>query len=84
MEQLHEVLASAEEGRCPLYLDYRNAKARARVALGERWRVLPTEELLGRLRRLLGADNVRIAYGEIPRYRMAPPADALTAMAAEA
>ena len=45
---------------------YRGAGARARIALGDEWQVRPTRELLQRLGKLVGGDNVRLVFG--PRH----------------
>ena len=45
---------------------YRGAGAHARIALGDEWQVRPTRELLQRLGKLVGGDNVRLVFG--PRH----------------
>jgi len=60
--QLERVLSPFREGGCPIALDYRNTDGQARVKLGDRWRVRPSDELLGRLRQLLGDEAVRVEY----------------------
>ncbi len=59
---LDKVLAPFREGGCPIWLEYRNQQALAKVQLGESWRVRPSEELLHRLRQLHGEENVRMEY----------------------
>jgi DNA polymerase-3 subunit alpha len=59
---LDKVLAPFREGGCPIWVEYRNALAMARVQLGDGWRVRPTEELLNRLRQLHGQEKVRMEY----------------------
>jgi DNA polymerase-3 subunit alpha len=59
---LERVLAPFREGGCPIALDYRNGAGAARVRLGNEWRVRPSDELLGRLRQLLGEEAVRVEY----------------------
>jgi len=63
VDGLAEVLEPFREGRCPVQIDYRNHSGRARVALGEDWRVRPADDLLGRLRSWLGHDRVWLVYG---------------------
>jgi DNA polymerase-3 subunit alpha len=46
----------------PVYIDYYRPGARARLVLGSDWRVRPTDELLKRLRCILGDDAVRVSY----------------------
>ncbi|HEY9148777.1 MAG TPA: DNA polymerase III subunit alpha [Gammaproteobacteria bacterium] len=60
--QLERVLSPFREGGCPIALDYRNTDGQARVRLGDGWRVRPSDELLGRLRQLLGDEAVRVEY----------------------
>ncbi|MCU0833598.1 MAG: DNA polymerase III subunit alpha [Chromatiaceae bacterium] len=62
VEALRAVLAAFRGGGLPVHLDYRRPGARGRMILGPEWRVPPAEELLKRLRHLLGPDAVRVAY----------------------
>jgi DNA polymerase-3 subunit alpha len=59
---LDRVMAPFREGGCPFVMDYRSPQAQARVAFGEGWRVRPSDELLNRLRQLLGEEKVHIDY----------------------
>ena len=65
VEALRAVLAAFRGGPLPVHLDYRRPGARGRLILGPEWRVQPTEELLKRLRHLLGPDAVRVAYERV-------------------
>ena len=49
--------------RCPVVLTYRCAEAEARLALGDAWRVAPTDALLADLRGAFGAEHVELVYG---------------------
>jgi len=62
VESLEEALAPFREGRVPVCIEYERPGARARLPLGERWRVTPSEELLGRLRKLAGSERVQVLY----------------------
>ncbi|AHK78705.1 DNA polymerase III subunit alpha [Ectothiorhodospira haloalkaliphila] len=62
LEGLHAHLEPFSEGPCPIYLSYCNDQASARFRLGARWQVRPSEELIHRLRELLGEESVRIVY----------------------
>jgi len=62
VDRLAETLAPFRDGPTPVCIEYRGAGARARLALGERWRVRPSEELLGRLRELAGPERVEVTY----------------------
>lgn len=59
---LEQVLAPFREGGCPIALVYHNDEGTARVRLGNQWRVRPSDELLSRLRQLLGDEAVRVEY----------------------
>jgi len=59
---LERVISPFREGGCPVVLNYQNPKGMARVPLGNDWRVRPSDELLNRLRQLLGDDGVRVEY----------------------
>ncbi len=59
---LENVLSPFREGGCPVCLDYTNPCARARINLGERWMIRPTDELLHRLRSLVGESAVSVEY----------------------
>ena len=60
--QLTEVLTPFKRGGCPVSIAYSSDEARATVQLGDEWRVHPTDELIARLKTLLGADAVEIRY----------------------
>ncbi|MEJ2345149.1 MAG: DNA polymerase III subunit alpha [Gammaproteobacteria bacterium] len=62
VRSLAEVLTPFREGHCPVWIDYRAATARARLPLGQEWRVRPTDELLSRLRELAGPERVQVVY----------------------
>ena len=47
---------------CPVWINYLGNKARGRLSLGQEWRVNPTDELLGQLGKVAGADGVRVLY----------------------
>jgi len=59
---LKQVLASDVGGKCPITLDYTQPKAAARIRLGERWRVNPSDELLEKLRSTVGGEAVEVIY----------------------
>jgi DNA polymerase III subunit alpha len=61
-ERLEKTLASASGGSCPVSLVYRQPCNTARIKLGERWQVLPTDELLQELREVVGAEKVALEY----------------------
>jgi len=59
---LAEVLQPFREGDCPVWIKYLNGRARASLALGQEWRVHPTDELIHRLSEVAGPAGVRIVY----------------------
>ncbi|KAA1192766.1 DNA polymerase III subunit alpha [Pseudohalioglobus sediminis] len=61
-DRLAGILTTAGGGRCPVSLIYQQAGNKARVDFGERWRVVPSDELLQALRDELGADRVALEY----------------------
>jgi DNA polymerase-3 subunit alpha len=59
---LARILEPFRAGRCPVWINYEGAGARARMALGREWSVNPTDELLHRLSEVAGPDGVRVIY----------------------
>ncbi len=62
LSSLTRVLTPFRDGGCPIALDYASGEATARVNLGKEWRIRPSDELVNRLRQLLGEEKVRIEY----------------------
>ena len=60
--EFDRVLAPFREGGTPILLDYHNAQGQAQIMLGPQWRVRPSDELLARLRQLLGDEQVVLEY----------------------
>ncbi len=60
--KLQAVLKPFKGGACPISLNYSSAKAKAILQMGDDWRVHPTDELIARLKWLLGASAVDIKY----------------------
>ncbi|MFT4517821.1 MAG: DNA polymerase-3 subunit alpha [Halioglobus sp.] len=61
-ELLEKTLTRGGGGRCPVSLIYRQPHNTARVQLGTRWQVIPSDELLQELRDVVGADGVALQY----------------------
>ncbi len=61
-ERLEQTLASAGGGNCPVSLIYRQPRNRAKIRLGERWQVVPSDELLQALKDCVGSDRVTLEY----------------------
>lgn len=62
VEALKEILSPAAQGTCPVYLHYHGHQAEAEIALGEEWKISPTNMLLERLSCLAGERNVHLVY----------------------
>ncbi|MFK8050268.1 MAG: DNA polymerase III subunit alpha [Halioglobus sp.] len=61
-DELERMLTGASGGTCPVALVYGGASSRARVRLGERWRVSPSDELIEGLRERVGGGSVSLLY----------------------
>jgi len=53
---------AAGEGACRVLVHYRNGTGSCDVVLGDDWRVVPDERLLGELAEWLAAENVQVLY----------------------
>ena len=60
--ELRAILYTFSGSGLPVAIDYRRPTARGHLILGGEWRVRPTDELLKRLRHLLGHQAVRVSY----------------------
>jgi DNA polymerase-3 subunit alpha len=60
--RLKELLAPLCGGKCQVVIDYRNHLGQVQLPLGDEWRVSLHEDLLRRLRELLGEQAVRVVY----------------------
>ena len=63
VNRLAGVLNPYRQGSIPVVIDYRRADAAARLALGDAWRIRPSESLLQGLIALAGNDAVKLVYG---------------------
>ena len=59
---LEAMISGHAHGRCPIAIEYARAESRARLKLGERWRVNLSEGLLDGLKRHFGAHHVHLEY----------------------
>ena len=62
VHDLKEVLQPYRQGSCGVFVSYSGLSARARLALSDDWTVRPTRELIDRLSRLVGEQEVKIVY----------------------
>ncbi|MEX2481186.1 MAG: DNA polymerase III subunit alpha [Gammaproteobacteria bacterium] len=59
---LQDVITSHTNGHCPVAIEYARCDSRARLRLGEAWRVQINDKLLDGLRRHLGEQRVHVEY----------------------
>ncbi len=62
VDELRDLLAAYRDGGLPVRIEYRRPRARGHLVLGAPWRVQPADELIKRLRQLLGQNGVRVSY----------------------
>ena len=62
VHELESMIAGHANGRCPIAIEYARADSRARLRLGEQWRVNVSEGLLDGLKRHFGAQHVHLEY----------------------
>ena len=62
VDSLSSTLKPFCEGNMPVLVDYVGARARAKLSLGEHWRIRPSDELLHRLWDLAGKEDVVLVY----------------------
>jgi DNA polymerase-3 subunit alpha len=60
--KLAGVLEPFKGGGCPVGISYSSQVAKANLQLGDEWRVHPTDELVARLRSMLGNEAVEVRY----------------------
>ncbi|VAW57233.1 DNA polymerase III alpha subunit [hydrothermal vent metagenome] len=62
VQQLNQVLNPFREGSCPVWINYSRNDVKAKISLSEEWCVLPSDELISRLEKLTGENNVSLIY----------------------
>ncbi len=62
LTNISDVLQTYREGSCPVCIEYNSGAEVTRMALGEGWKVRPTDELLTRLRTVFADDQVKVVY----------------------
>jgi len=60
--QLGDVLQAYREGQCPVYIQYNSGAELSRLALGDDWKIRPSEDLLNRLRHLFSEEQINVIY----------------------
>jgi DNA polymerase-3 subunit alpha len=61
-QQLTEVLHTYREGSCPINIKYNSGTDISQFVLGEEWNVVPSDDLLTRLDKVFGQDQIEIMY----------------------
>ncbi len=62
MDQLKKILSSHLGGGCPVILNYLQNDAQARIKLGSKWMVKPSENLMGAIHQELSLDGFELIY----------------------
>ena len=62
VQQLNQVLNPFREGGCPVWINYIRDDVCAKLSLSEDWCVQPSDELIQRLDKLAGENNVAVIY----------------------
>jgi DNA polymerase-3 subunit alpha len=62
VEKISQLLEHAGEGQCPVSFWYFQPENRARIKAGEKWRVLPSDDLIQQLKDCCGNDSIRLSY----------------------
>ena len=63
LQRIQEALASHRKGgRLPVFIDYANESATARIRLGEDWLINPSTQLIDSLNSAAGVSNVDLVY----------------------
>lgn len=65
LDHLQQALQLAKGGECPVLIEYHTATAHSRLALGEKWKVMPTDALLTQLQQYFGEASVCLEYGAL-------------------
>ncbi len=61
-DDLEAAFAPYRDGEAPVFIDYRNQRARARLALGGDWTVKPCDELVAALNALDSVSEARLLF----------------------
>ena len=62
MQELTGVLQTYREGNCPINIKYNSGENISQFVLGEEWNVVPSDDLLTRLDKVFGSDQIQIMY----------------------
>ncbi|MBX9587234.1 MAG: DNA polymerase III subunit alpha, partial [Gammaproteobacteria bacterium] len=64
LSALQSALGQFKEGSCRVLIDYQNTEGKARMLLGDEWKVSPKNELINALQQIYGNDAVMVGYGK--------------------
>jgi hypothetical protein len=56
------VLQTYREGHCPVNIEYNNGTDVSQFVLGAEWNVVPSDDLLIRLDKTFGAEQIEVMY----------------------
>lgn len=62
IKDLSQKLIPYRPGNCPIYIAYKNQDAKAKLYLGDGWKVKLKEELLSELKNFFGTENILIIF----------------------
>ena len=62
MQQLTDVLQVYCEGHCPINIEYNSGADISQFVLGQEWNVVPSDELLTRLDKVFGSEQIEVMY----------------------
>lgn len=60
--QLNDVLHTYRDGHCSVSIEYNSGSEISQFVLGEEWNVVPTDDLLNRLAKVFGQEQVSLLY----------------------
>jgi DNA polymerase-3 subunit alpha len=61
-QQLTDVLHTYRDGHCPVNIEYNTGTDISQFVLGEEWNVVPSDELINRLDKVFGLEQVSLLY----------------------
>ena len=62
IRDISEIMLPYNEGKCPVRICYSNPKALCEIALDKKWLVSPKDELLQRLKEMVGSEMVHLRF----------------------
>jgi len=62
VDDVSKIMLDYCDGKCPVLISYNNKNAHCEIALGEKWLVSPKDELLQKLREIVGSDMVNLRF----------------------